>query len=101
MEPPLQRTVFVTLVAALSLSSTFLAIEPAQAEAPSADAVRVSLAHIDPSSAAGADRILRRIRHAARDVCDVRSGVRTFREIADETQCVRETMRVSVASLNE
>ena len=38
----------------------------------------VSLAGIDASTTRGADQILRRLRRAARDVCDVRSGVRTF-----------------------
>jgi UrcA family protein len=91
----MQRALFVTFAAALMLS----ALHPAYADETTS--TRVSVAGIDTSTQQGADQVLRRIRHAARDVCDVRTGVEPTVERRVEQECMRNTMNRSVAALND
>lgn len=89
----------------LSITSVLLYVmtqsAPAMAAEPSADQLRVSLAGIDTSSAQGADRVLRRIRHAAADVCDLRTGAQPRAELVQAQSCVRETVARTVTELGD
>ena len=91
----MQRAIFITFAAVLTLS----ALHPAYAD--EANSKRVSLAGIDASTQHGADQILRRIRHAAWDVCDVRTGAQPIAVLRAEQQCVHDAISRSVAELND
>lgn len=91
----MQRAIFITLAATLCLS----VLHPAYADEP--DSKLVSVSGIDPATQHGADHILRRIRHAARDVCDARIGAQPMTELRVQQQCMRDTMNLSVAELND
>lgn len=89
----MQRTILITLAAAL-----FIAPQAVQAQEPAT--VRVEIGDIDASSNAGADRLLRRLRHAVDQVCDVQTGLHTRRQLREASQCRRETMQQAVAQLD-
>ena len=92
----MQRAIFIPLAATLLLAAPRLAFaEDAPAQ------ITVSLVGIDTSTEHGADRALRRIRHAAEDVCDVRGGLQPYSERASARECVKETMTKTVASLGD
>ena len=91
----MQRTLLISVAAALLLA-------PGAVQAQeNHDKVRIEIGGIDTSSQQGAERMLRRLRHAAEDVCDVRRGPRPLTEQQEAAQCLRETMRLTVAQLND
>ena len=90
----MQRAILITLTVALALAAPRVAFAK---DAP--EQVRVAFADIDTSTERGADRALRRIRHAAENVCEVRRGLQPFTERAAAQKCVAETMTRAVADL--
>ena len=91
----MQRTLLITFAAALILAPGVVHAQENR------DTVRIEIGDIDTSSQQGAERMLRRLRHAAEDVCDVRRGPRPLTEQQEASQCLRETMRLTVAQLGD
>lgn len=77
------------------------ALAPAEALARDIDlqARRVSYADIDTATDAGADRLLRRLRHAARGVCAVHDGAAPLADRALDRACKRAAMDDALAQL--
>ena len=90
----MQRILYGTILAALALSASPVAAaqEPAQ--------MVVSFSDIDLTNDANASQALRRMRHAAEEVCGGRGGLRSNKETVASRACVRETMEHAVADLN-
>ncbi len=90
----MQRAILITLTATLALAAPRVALAKDTPEQ-----VRVNFADLNTSTDLGADRALRRIRHAAENACDVRRGLQPFTERAASRKCVEETMTRAVADL--
>jgi UrcA family protein len=90
------RAISAAVISAIVL----VAARPATAEEAAMPTQIVSLAGIDVSTERGADQLLRRIRHAARNVCAVGSGIQPRAEIVVQQACLHETMARTVAQID-
>lgn len=94
-----------TIAALAAASAIVLAAAPAMAEddlllPESGTALeQVRVADLNLNDQTDAMRVLRRIRVAARDVCDDRTGRMSLPERVFRTKCVRETTGETVAEL--
>jgi UrcA family protein len=85
--------------AAFWIGALYLAPEAA-AQASEPMSRSVSYADLNLDNEAGARAMLRRIRHAARDVCDDTWGRTSLRQRSYVRACVREAMERAVAELD-
>jgi UrcA family protein len=91
--------VTIALVAAGAAAATLIAPAMAQAQDVGARAVRVRYADLDLSQPADASRMLARLHHAAKEVCDD-PGIRPLIFRAGERLCEKAALDHAVASLN-
>lgn len=89
------RTPIAPLIAAaLALGAvTAAAAQPAERLS-----TRVQVADLNLQSDAGAETALRRIQHAAREICGDQTGVRDLQRQAMSDACVRDSVNTTVAS---
>lgn len=91
--------VAAVFAAAVLFTSAFAAPALANDFTPATQVVRT--ADLNLSSKAGADRMLMRIRHAARAVCGVDGGIASLTQYSRGRACVRETVANAVSRLNQ
>lgn len=93
----MQRSLAFAIAAAIAMSVS----APALARTPAAPSTAaVQYADLNVNSEAGAETLLRRIRTAARDVCDVRPGHTSLTIRMSRRACVQETMNRTITELN-
>lgn len=88
-------TVSALVSALVVVTPNLIAVAEAQEQ------IEVSLAGIDTSNPQGADHALRRIRHAAEAVCDVRTGAQPVSERLQARTCVNAAVEKAVADLSD
>ena len=94
----MSRTILAGVATAVLMT---VAAVPAHAGSSNvAKSVEVDIAGIDLTTDAGTELVLRKVRRAAEDACDVKPGRRTLTEMSDSRACVDKAMEQAIESLS-